>query len=654
MKKLLIYLSIFCSAFALWAQDIKTVEAKGLGVVRNDALNDALRNAISQAAGVALSSQTTVENYMVISDAIATNTQGYIKSYTIVSEKQVGDNYEVTVKAEVTTLAIKADFNLLAKGIGGVRFLAMYDPRTVTSSQKPDYDFVLDQINKYFASKKYRYIDRTRFASLQKETLLLMEDQDTSGVSYAQQLALLADAQFLIVIKNIRKETVSENFDTQVKSRVIVDAVTLDNCTGEGLGNISLQGAWQDGNAHVNQPGIASALQSDMDLLLETFSTYIGGWVSNGTPFEIRFYSSGTYRDLRDLRTKMKADPAFGGELEIVAAGEFTKINCTYKKKADEMADKILDYADQVPTLKEKRLDVKLIYGRQISFAPQGTEIKKTKTATVLKEHEAKNSTPAPEPNTTTPKPDQQVEQSPNPQPPTEVAMASFSIFAEGGEKFWLVVNGAKYNATAAAKVQVDKFPDDVAKIKIIFADSKYKAVDDKLNLFNYITGEVYKNAYVIRKKKDKFVVKMLSSSVAGRRFADTNGNGKNDYQEGDAPVATSHTSHTAATPPSIQTLNCTSVMSDADFKAVLSQMSKSSLGGGNIKMAANMLNNNCINLAQAKSLIATSSFDDDRLTLAQMAYVNCTEKNKFYMLSDQFSFSSTRDKFNDFLLQKK
>lgn len=653
MKKLFICLSIVWNCCFLGAQDLKTVEAKGLGVLRNDALNDALRNAISQAAGVALSSQTTVENYMVISDAIATNTQGYIKSYTILSEKQVGENYEVTVKAEVTTLAIKADFNLLAKGIGGVRFLAMYDPRTVTAAQKPDYDFVLDQVNKYFASKKYRYIDRTRFATLQKETMLLVEDHDTTGVTYAQQLAMLADAQFLVVIKNIRKETVSEQFDTQVKSRVIVDAVTLDNCTGEGLGTISLQGSWQEGNANVNQPGIASALQSDMDILLETFSSYIGGWVNNGTPFEIRFYSSGTYRDLRDLRTKMKADPAFGGELEIVAAGEFTKINCTYKKKADEMADKILDYADQIPTLKDKRLDVKLIYGRQISFAPQGIDIKKTKVSTVLKEHEAK-STPAPEPNTTTPKPDQQTEQSPNPQPPAEVPMASFSIFTEGGEKFWLVVNGAKYNATAAAKVQVDKFPDDVAKIKIIFADSKLKAVDDKLNLFNYITGEVYKNAYVIRKKKDKYVVKMLSASVIGRRFADTNGNGKNDYQEADEPVATSHASQSASAVPTIQTLNCTSVMSDTDFKAALSQISKASLGGGNIKMAANMLNNNCVNLSQAKSLIATSSFDDDKLTLAQMAYVNCTEKNKYYLLSDQFSFSSTRDKFNDFLLQKK
>jgi hypothetical protein len=35
------------------------------------------------------------------------------------------------------------------------------------------------------------------------------------------------------------------------------------------------------------------------------------------------------------------------------------------------MADKILDYSDEIPSFREKRLDVKLIYGRQLSFAPQ-------------------------------------------------------------------------------------------------------------------------------------------------------------------------------------------------------------------------------------------------------------------------------------------
>jgi len=53
----------------------------------------------------------------------------------------------------------------------------------------------------------------------------------------------------------------------------------------------------------------------------------------------------------------------------------FTKLNLTYKDRPDELAYKILDFADAIPEFKSKVLDVKLIYGRQINFAPQKVKV---------------------------------------------------------------------------------------------------------------------------------------------------------------------------------------------------------------------------------------------------------------------------------------
>jgi hypothetical protein len=97
--------------------------------------------------------------------------------------------------------------------------------------------------------------------------------------------------------------------------------------------------------------------------------------VNNGTPYEIRFYSFGTFRDLRELRQKLKADNNFGGEMEIQGADNFQKLSLTFKKTPDDLADKILDISDEIPAMKAKRLDVKLIYGRQISFAPSNVSV---------------------------------------------------------------------------------------------------------------------------------------------------------------------------------------------------------------------------------------------------------------------------------------
>lgn len=379
MKKIICCLVLSIGLlFTLSAQETSEVEAKGAGIKREDALQDALRNAISQAVGVALSSQTKVENFMVISDAIATNTEGYIKSYSVLSEKAITDAYEITVKAVVSLSPAKADFQLLSKNVGGIRFMVMYDDRKVKQEEKADFDYIVDQINMSFAAKKYRYIERNRFESLKKEAVKLMEE-DASGteLSYAQQLGLMADAQFIIMIKNIRKEGQSANFDIKTEERVIIDVAAYDNCTAEGLGLINLNGDWVNSNDdnYSLRPGITSAIKNDFDKLLLTFTSYIGDWVNNGTPFELRFYNTGTFRDLRELRNKLKEDKSFGGQLEIVGAANFTKLNCTFRKKADELGDKVLDFADEVPTLKDKKLDVKFIFGRQISFAPQNVTV---------------------------------------------------------------------------------------------------------------------------------------------------------------------------------------------------------------------------------------------------------------------------------------
>jgi len=378
MKRGFLYLLVLLGVItgSLKAQDIFETEARGVGLKRDDALRDALRNAIEQAVGVTLSSETRVENFMVISDAIATRTTGYIRSYNIVKEIPFPDRYEVTIKAAVTTSALKADFNLLARALGGVRFMVTYDPRQVKESERPLYDIAVEKINEYLAERKYRYIDRRRFESLQKEALKILES-DQSEISYVQWLGLNSGAQFIINIARISADSRGEAFDTRTSTRAIIEAHAFDNCTAEGLGTVVME----SGRHSSSDPqtalrnGISDAVNKSADKLLNTFTEYIGKWVNEGTPYELRFYNVGGYRDFRELRNRLKEISEFGGEMEIVSTENYTKLNCTYRKKPDELADKILDVADAIPAFRDKQLDVKLIYGRQINFAPRNVRV---------------------------------------------------------------------------------------------------------------------------------------------------------------------------------------------------------------------------------------------------------------------------------------
>ena len=379
MKRLFIILwAVFFLPILVAAQtgEVVQTEAKGTGLKREDALQDALRNAIGQAVGVAMQSETKVENYLVISDAISSNVNGYIKSYEVLGETPFPDRYELKVKAAVTTSSMKADFSLLARGIGGVRFMVVYDPRSLDEEKKNAFNLAVDRMNEYLSTKGYRYIERKRFESLRQEASRILE-ADKSEISYVQQLGLLSDAQFIIHLENMTTESRSEQFDTRTSSKVTMQVKAYDNCTAEGLGMMVFESGRNSSSdpAQVLREGITEAINKNADQLIGRFASYIGNWINNGTPYELRFYNAGTYRDFRDLRAKMKELSQFGGEMEIVAADNYTKLNCTFKKKPDELADKVLDIADQIPGFKEKVMDVKLIYGRQINFAPRNAVV---------------------------------------------------------------------------------------------------------------------------------------------------------------------------------------------------------------------------------------------------------------------------------------
>ncbi len=379
MKKFLIVslLGLILSCGNSIAGDFANVEVKGVGINRNDALQDAMRNAVGEAIGVSLISETRVENFVVIQDAINTRTQGYIESYEVVSETPMRDYYQVQIRAKVSLSPLKADIQLLSRSIGGLRFLVMYDDRNLSDEERLWYEHAAERINEHLAGKRYRYIDRRRFEQLKREAMGIYQHSDTNQETYVQRLGMMADAQFIIFINRVNVQSRSEAFDTRTSSKVSLEVRAFDNCTAEGLGTIILESDWKSSRDTQSTiiEGIGDAVSNHFDRLLAVFTGYIGDWVNNGTPFELRFYSTGSFRDFRELRRKIINDPNFGGQIEVVAFNNYTKLNVTFRDRPDDLAYRILDYADEVPNFKNKLLDVKLIYGRQINFAPSGIRV---------------------------------------------------------------------------------------------------------------------------------------------------------------------------------------------------------------------------------------------------------------------------------------
>ena len=100
--------------------------AEGVGVIiddntasaRDQAIQDALRLVVEQAAGTMVSSETLVQNYEVLRDQIYSQSQGYVRRYEVTDESTQGNLYKVTIQATVAAGNLKNDIQALGLLMG--------------------------------------------------------------------------------------------------------------------------------------------------------------------------------------------------------------------------------------------------------------------------------------------------------------------------------------------------------------------------------------------------------------------------------------------------------------------------------------------------------------------------------------------------------
>ncbi|MEO0224689.1 MAG: hypothetical protein ABIL76_06330, partial [candidate division WOR-3 bacterium] len=63
------------------SEGVSSINNVSIDVARDRAISDALRNAIEQALGTYIESQTIIDNYQLIEDNILSKSKGYVKSY---------------------------------------------------------------------------------------------------------------------------------------------------------------------------------------------------------------------------------------------------------------------------------------------------------------------------------------------------------------------------------------------------------------------------------------------------------------------------------------------------------------------------------------------------------------------------------------------
>ncbi|HUS47448.1 MAG TPA: hypothetical protein VNA25_08820 [Phycisphaerae bacterium] len=89
------------------ADAVKTVTVTGAGMNKQEALRDAQRKAVEQAAGTFIYSQSQTKDFALVKDTVLTRAAGFVQSYETLSGKEMEDGtYEIKIKAVVSVKGI--------------------------------------------------------------------------------------------------------------------------------------------------------------------------------------------------------------------------------------------------------------------------------------------------------------------------------------------------------------------------------------------------------------------------------------------------------------------------------------------------------------------------------------------------------------------
>ncbi len=304
--------------------EAKEVVASGLGSIivgdvahaRDDAIEDALRKGIEQVLGLIIESETLVENYQLIEDNIFSKTQGYVQKYDVIREGKRNEQlYEVTVRAIVKMTDLKNDLEGIAtlmRRKNTPRMMVIVEERNIGEAPglfhyiDADMNTAETALMETFMAKGFRFVDQaTVKRNLKREQAAAILEGD---VAQAVALGRTVGAEVVLTGKALAKATVTEAFDTKIRSQqatVSVRAIRTD--TGDILATGSGQGAFP----HIDDVvGGTKAIQQACEKLSENLiGQILDRWqvdVSEGTTVTLKVRGVSTLSQLTKFKSALK------------------------------------------------------------------------------------------------------------------------------------------------------------------------------------------------------------------------------------------------------------------------------------------------------------------------------------------------------------
>lgn len=277
--------------------------------------------------------------------------------------------------------------------------------------------------------------------------------------------------------------------------------------------------------------------------------------------------------------------------------------------------------------------------------------------------------------------------------------VGNLTVFAEDGDKFYLILNGEKQNNVAQSNLRIEELPLPYYNAKVIFVDSTINSISKNNLMIADPDGIMMDVTYKIKIDKSRKAKMNYYAAIAVQQdyippvgvyvyhygkqpmsqtgsgtvttttttTSNTEGvsasvsmNGINmnvavsdpGYSETTTTTTTSNSSsNTNANPKHSSSTTCNGwPMNATDFAAAVKTISNSSFEDSKLTTAKSISSKNCLSSDQVSKICRLFSFEESKLVFAKFAYKRTTDQKNFFKVNDVFSFDSSKEELSEFV----
>lgn len=295
------------------------------------------------------------------------------------------------------------------------------------------------------------------------------------------------------------------------------------------------------------------------------------------------------------------------------------------------------------------------------------------------------------------------------------MAQSNLILFSENGEQFYVVLNGIIQNEKPETNVKITDLRAPSYKVKVIFDYENLGEIEKTIYMnenaheYTYIIKKKNTGEYIVRfmnmvpialsmeSNEVQHVIPYTSTPAittivhtesittttgqpAGISIdANVNQNGVNmnvnlNSQTNSSSSVSTYTSTTTTTttsntpaqhhghhpheevvvvyvPGYAGEIGCPVPMSDIDFNEAMKAIESKSFEDSKLTIAKQIIMSNCITSRQVKKIMKLFDFEDSRLEFAKFAYGRTYDQGNYFLINDAFTFESSIDELNDYIL---